>query len=114
MKKVAPKRVRKPGSAKKAAGKKRKPKASLVSANEAQCFWTTDGVILSNLIELRDALERMTHEVYTYHVTKEKNDFADWIEAVLNDHELAKALRRSQKQKAASVTVTRRLRVYDI
>lgn len=113
-KKAARVRVQRSVKKPKKSAKKEKQKAALVCADGAQCFWTTDGKVLSNLLELRDAFERMSDKVFTYHVTKDKNDFADWVEDVLGDRELGKALRRSRKPGAARSIVVRRLRVYEI
>lgn len=109
VKKSAAKKAGTKGSAKKAQKKK-----ALICANGEQCFWTTDGEILSNLVELRDALERMSTEVFSYHVTKDKNDFADWIGEVLADHELAKSIRTAKKPSTARTVVVRRLKLYQI
>ena len=84
----------------------------LVCAADGHCFWTTDGRILSNLAELRDALAAMSKEVYGHHVTKEKNDFADWVDQVLADPECAAALRGRRTPTGARTVVVRRLRTY--
>lgn len=91
-----------------------KGKKALVHAESEQAFWTTDGRTLSNLLELRDALASMTDEVFAYHVSKERNDFADWIEHVLQDGELARAFRKSKKSNTAREVVVTRLRTYSI
>lgn len=89
-----------------------KGKKELVTAPCEQCFWVTDGRVLSNLVELRDALASMSDDVFMYHVTKERNDFADWIEHVLNDSELASVFRKSKKSNTARDVVVSRLRIY--
>ncbi len=89
-----------------------KGKQALTCAPSEQCFWITDGRVLSNLVELRDALASMTDDVFMYHVTKERNDFADWIEYVLQDAELATSFRKSKKSKTAHDVVVGRLRIY--
>lgn len=113
--KAAPKVAKAPAKkvAKKASPKS-KTKPELVCAPGEQCFWTTDGRVLSNLVELRDALESMTDDVFAYHVSKERNDFADWIEQVLEDAELAAAFRKSKKLNTAHDVVVTRLRIYSI
>ena len=98
----------------KTASKKPVDKCELVQASNEQCFWVTDGRVLGNLIELRDALESMSDDIYAYHVTKERNDFADWIEYVLQDSELAGSVRKSKKAKSAHGVVVTRLRIYSI
>ncbi len=111
--KAAPKVAKAPAKkvAKKATSK---TKATLVCAPGEQCFWTTDGRVLANLVELRDALASMTDDVFAYHVSKERNDFADWIEQVLEDRELAAAFRKSKKLNTAHDVVVTRLRIYSI
>lgn len=111
--KAAPKVTKAPAKkvAKKATAK---AKPALVCAPGEQCFWTTDGRILANLVDLRDALASMTDDVFAYHVSKERNDFADWIEQVLEDAELAATFRKSKKVNTAHDVVVTRLRIYSI
>ncbi len=89
-----------------------KGKRELTCAPGEQCFWVTDGRVLTNLVELRDALASMTEDVFMYHVTKERNDFADWIEYVLQDADLASSFRKSKKPNTARDVVVSRLRIY--
>ncbi len=89
-------------------------KRALVCATGEQCFWTTDGRIISNLVELSEQLAHMSDEVFAYHAHAARNDFADWIDAVLGDSELAKSMRASRKPKTAHTIVVRRLKLYDI
>lgn len=110
----------KKSSARKSASPKKKVKTkakaktqkALVCANGEQCFWVSDGKVLSNLVELKEAFDRMEENVFKYHVTKEKNDFANWVESVLDDSELAQALRKAKKPKTARTVVVRRLQLY--
>ncbi len=106
----------KKASPKKSTAKKstKAAKRALVCANGEQCFWTTDGTIISNLVELRDTLLNMSDDVFAYHANAERNDFADWIDAVLGDSELGKSIRASKKPKSAHTVVVRRLKLYDI
>lgn len=92
----------------------KKSKRVLVHAEGPQCFWATNGLIIANLLELRDALEEMDREVFGYHATEKKNDFADWIEYVLGDTELAAKLRGITTPKKARTVVVSRLKIYDI
>jgi hypothetical protein len=112
-KKVAGKKV---GGAKKPAGQKnlKKAKRVLVQAQGEQCFWTHNGAIISTLIDLSNLLASMHADIFKYHVKKDKNDFADWVEFVLGDAELAKSLRSARTPKSAQTYVVRRLKIYDI
>lgn len=106
--KVAPKKTTTKKTKKEPVGK------VLICANDQECFWTTDGQVLRDLTELRDALRSMKEGVFTHHVTKEKNDFADWVEHVLHDADCAVALRKSKKPNTARTVIVRHLRTYRI
>ena len=103
-------------TAKKAATKKKKYNKvrALVCAQGEKCFWTTDGTVLENLEQLEMAFGSMDEEVFLHHVTKEKNDFADWVEIVLQDAACAADLRRSRKPSSARTVVRRHLRLYKL
>lgn len=101
-------------TAKKSVTKKSKKPAAkpLVVAKEKECFWTNDGQVLKDLQELSVALDKMAEEVFKYHVTKERNDFADWVDSVLSDTACAEALRKSRKPSTAKTVVVRHLKYY--
>jgi HD superfamily phosphohydrolase len=52
-------------------------------------FWLHDGRALKSLKELSDSLENMPGDVFSHHVTKERNDFSNWIKDVIGDKDLA-------------------------
>ncbi len=97
-----------------ASAKKKVHLRALVCAPGEKCFWTTDGQILEDLNQLQIAFGSMDEEVFLHHVTKEKNDFADWVEYVLEDAACASDLRRTKKPKSARTVVIRHLRSYNI
>jgi hypothetical protein len=71
------------------------------------------GPVLKNLGELRDALAHHISEAqYAHHVGAGRNDFADWVEAVLEDAACAKALRRAKTPQAALRAVESSLAAY--
>lgn len=92
----------------------KKAKRVLVQAQGPQCFWTHNGAIISTLIDLSNLLSSIHADVYKYHVRKDKNDFADWVQFVLGDAELAKSLRSARTSKSAKTCVVRRLKIYDV
>lgn len=116
VKKKATKKVssKKSGSKKVSNTKKSKKTDAkvLICANEKECFWTTDGKVLADLKQLEAALNEMADEVFSYHVNKERNDFADWVETVLNDADCASDLRRAKKPGTARTVVVRHLKLY--
>lgn len=110
------KKVRKK-SVKKAVVKKvasKKKVRAMVCAEGESCFWTTDGAVLEDLRQLEVAFGSMGEEVFLHHVTKEKNDFADWVEHVLDDAACAADLRRSKKPTSSRTVVRRHLKSYEV
>ena len=76
-----------------------------VSADKV--FYLCDGQVVRNLLELADMLELMDESVFSYHVTDYKNDFANWINDVVGDAELADELRMITEKDKAHVAVLR-------
>jgi hypothetical protein len=58
-------------------------------------FFCHDGYVIKNLDELAQYLNRMTEDVFQYHVNSEKNDFSNWIRDVIGDTRLADELRKA-------------------
>lgn len=71
----------------------------------------SDGRTLKSLADLKDALETMTQEVWNYHVTSEKNDFANWVEGVFGEKQLGLSLRKVKSPKTAAKRVASKLEV---
>jgi hypothetical protein len=94
--------------------KKSVAKASLTYAGNSESFWLSDGQILNNLVALRDALATMNKTIYGHHVTKSKNDFAEWVEQVLGDVACAKSLRAAKTPAAAKTAVVKHLKNYNL
>lgn len=101
-------------TAKKAVKKTDKKVRALVCAKAEECFWTTDGQVLENLDQLQVAFGSMADEVFLHHVSKDRNDFADWVENVLKDKECAQSLRKARKPKSAKTVVVRCLKTYNL
>ncbi len=85
----------------------------LICASDTECFWTTDGRVLADLHQLKIAFGSMGDDVFLHHVTGEKNDFAKWVEEVLNDDKCAIDLRKSRKSSSAKTVVIKHLRLYN-
>jgi len=92
----------------------KKSKRVLVQAQGDQCFWANNGAIIGTLIELSNFLSSVPPDTFKHHVNRQKNDFADWVEFVLGDAELATTLRSAHAPKTARTYVERRLKIYDI
>ncbi len=98
----------------KKAVKKDTAKRSLVYASNKTSFWVNDGRILNNLKALEDAFSSMNAETFKHHVTKEKNDFANWVDAVLGDSVCANSLFKAKTPKTAKTAVTKCLKNYSL
>jgi hypothetical protein len=115
--KVAKKVPAKKATTKKVTTKKTNAKSTkkvLVCADEGECFWTTDGQILRDLNELQQALAAMEESVFKHHVRPDGNDFANWVEHVLDDAVCAADLRKATKSSQARTVVVRHLRSYHV
>lgn len=84
----------------------------LVYASNDNSFWVNDGQVLNSLIALQEALNKMQNEVFAYHVRKDKNDFADWVDFVLCDGKCSSDLRKTKTKVDASVVVSKHLKSY--
>lgn len=83
-----------------------------VVAHHGKSFWTNDGQILNNLTALAESFATMDTILFKYHVQKEQNDFADWVEQVLEDEMCAAALRKAKTPKSAHTVILKHLRYY--
>ncbi len=90
-----------------------KPKR-LVVAEPERSFWTTDGQIFRSLHELATAFGAMNDTVFVYHVTSEKNDFAEWVEHVLQDQACAADLRKAKNPKKAHLVTLKHVSLYSL
>jgi hypothetical protein len=89
--------------------KKNKQEQPIIISQD-KYFYLAGGSVLKDLKELVSALEKMTKEMFDYHVTKEKNDFANWIENVFNDKKLATDIRKAKTAKIAAQKIKTRIK----
>ena len=107
---AAPTRSKRPEAIPSKPPRKRAAAVVLADAPPDKCFWVNCGPILKNLRELREALaDSISDEQFAYHVARDRNDFAVWVEEVLGDATCAKALRRARTRQAALRAVAARL-----
>jgi hypothetical protein len=91
------------------ADKAEEAKRLLSDVDPQKAFWLYGGKVLRNLNELSESLKSMTEEVFKYHVNKEKNDFANWINDVIGDIDLTKDLRKLKTREVISKVVDKRI-----
>jgi hypothetical protein len=75
----------------------------------AKVFRLNDGKDLRNLEELAVALSDMNEQVFSHHVTEQKNDFSNWIKDVIGDSTLAKNLTKASERAQARQIVQDRV-----
>jgi hypothetical protein len=68
-------------------------------------FILCDGKPIKSFKELADVLQLMSDDMFKYHVTETKNDFANWINDVFNDVELAKKIRIDKTRLETSIEI---------
>jgi hypothetical protein len=92
---------------------KEQAKKFLANVPEEYVFRCCDGTIFRNMQELKDGLDSMTDESFTYHSNTEKKDFSNWVRDIIGDAKLArdleKAANRTQAAKQAAKQVASRL-----
>jgi hypothetical protein len=80
---------------------------------EWKSFWVHEGPVFSSLKDMAAALPKLTAQSFAHHVNEAKNDFADWVEFVVGDKELADAVRGTKTPKQIMVSLDRRLKELD-
>ena len=72
-------------------------------------FVVADGRKLKNILELADALETMSEEIFRHHANDFKNDFSAWVKDVFYDHSLAEDISGAKNKLETQITILRRL-----
>ncbi|MBN1385734.1 hypothetical protein JW968_02025 [Candidatus Woesearchaeota archaeon] len=62
-------------------------------APEEHTFYLKGGDQVRSIMQLVDKLEGMAEEEFSHHVTGSNNDFANWVEHVFDEKQLAAELR---------------------
>ena len=82
--------------------KKEKPKASVkslfIEVTPDKYFVLCNGQTVKNYTELAAILEDIGDDIYSYHVTSDRNDFANWIHDVFDEKELAESIRKAKNK----------------
>ena len=84
-------------------------KKILGEAPEEHHFVVADGKRLKNVLELADALETMSEEIFRHHANEFKNDFSSWVRDVFYDHSLAEDISRAKTKFETQIAILRRI-----
>lgn len=74
-----------------------------------RCFWVNNGPILKNIEALSNTLPEMGSDVFTHHVSPDKNDFGNWIRDVIGDQKLANDILSSRNKESMAKKVKARV-----
>jgi len=66
------------------------------SVKPEEYFHLHNGIVLKSMYDLIDTLEIIDDETFGHHVTKDKNDFSDWIEYVIKYKDIAEKIRNAK------------------
>ncbi len=77
--------------------------------SDDKLFFLIDGTTVGSLAELIDAFDRMSDDIFYYHVTPDRNDFANWVNDVLVMPDLAESIRPAQGPLRAEVVILKNL-----
>ena len=84
-----------------------KPKKSDISPE--QYFVLCNGENLKSIHDLAKHIETLDDDVYNHHVNAEKNDFANWVSGVFEQHDLAETLRASESKQESHIALLKHL-----
>src|SRR5574342_721847 len=73
-------------------------------------FILLGGGRIKNIAELGRELRQMSDEAFSHHVTEDKNDFANWIEACVKDEKLGILVRTTKDKQRMAAIVERRIK----
>ena len=88
-------------------------KAALKDVDPEHHFRVSDGSIIKNLHGLYNKLIIMDDETFQNHVTKEKNDFYNWIYHIIKDQHLAEQLVKIIKREKMIKIIKKRLDTFN-
>ncbi len=80
---------------------------------EWHAFWVHEGPVFASLKDMSAALPKLTAQSFAHHVNEAKNDFADWIEFVVGDKDLAKDMRGAKTARQILGALDSRLKDLD-
>lgn len=80
----------------------------LAGVPEEYAFWCHDGRVFRDIRDLRDALNSMSDQGFSYHSNESKKDFSNWVRNVIGDETLAKDLEAASSREQAARIVEER------
>lgn len=83
--------------------------STLKDVHQDHVFKLKNGATIKNLYELANELASMDEEVFTHHVTEEKNDFHSWVLHIVRDEHLAEVFSEIRDRRLMLAAVEKRI-----
>jgi|SRR3989344_3276788 len=87
-----------------------KASAILKPVSPYSIFKLHKGRELRSLQDLHDSLTEMENEVFYHHVSRGKNDFANWVRDIIGDEDFAKKIRKVKHKYQLKELINKRIR----
>ena len=85
--------------------KSMKKKDILKDSKSDHYFFVNDGAVLKNVLDLSKQLDKMTDDIFKYHVNEMRNDFSNWIKDVFKEEKLAKELLKTTDKDKTQIII---------
>ncbi len=72
-------------------------------------FYAIDGNVFDSVKEFSLGLREMNDNTFWHHVTPDRNDFANWVEEIFKDKELAEQLHKAADKTHTEIIVLRHI-----
>jgi|SRR3989338_2546660 len=72
-------------------------------------FVLANGKHLKNLFELSESLAEIEDHIFSHHVSKERNDFANWVAGVFGEKQLAESFKKSLSRERHEISLLKHL-----
>jgi len=82
----------------------------LLNVNPEHYFILASGKSIRNIEELASEISDISDEEFFFHVSEENNDFLNWIEYIIRDEALSKALKGQTKRKNIQNLIRKRVK----
>ena len=84
-------------------------RVKIKNAKPEHYFILLDGRPLKNLLELVEAMDEMTDEIFYHHVNEFRNDFATWTKDVFKKAELAEKLQKLNSKEKHQIEILKHM-----
>jgi deoxyxylulose-5-phosphate synthase len=84
---------------------KKKTSKPFAKVSKTVYFIRVDGQPITSLVDLAKQVDNMADDVFYHHVTEDRNDFATWVDDIINDKTLAKSIGKMKDRERMCYTI---------